>query len=162
MFTNISTILCPTDFGECGRAALGVASSLAREYDACLLITHIVEPRVVVAGGGFPGVMAAPSLYERDEIIQEQRIELQQVIPPDPSVHYEHRLDEGAVSDAIVREAQETHADLIVMGTHGRSGLKRLLMGSIAEDVIRRAPCPVVTVRSATANKSYASSLSGA
>jgi len=69
------------------------------------------------------------------------------VVPPDPNVKYEHRLVMGIAADDIVRLANEEQADLIVIGTHGRTGLKRVLMGSVAESVMRLATCPVLIVK---------------
>jgi hypothetical protein len=65
----------------------------------------------------------------------------------DPTVHVEHRLADGNPSEEILRQARDTGCDLIVMGTHGRRGLGRLLLGSVAEEVMRKAPCPVLTVK---------------
>jgi nucleotide-binding universal stress UspA family protein len=65
-----------------------------------------------------------------------------------PGVEAERRLEEGDPVEAILRVAEEIGADLIVMGTHGRTGLSRLFMGSVAEQVLRRAPCPVLTLKS--------------
>ena len=75
---------------------------------------------------------------------------LKEVVPTDPQVACEHRLLTGDPAVAIARLAEEEHADLIVMGTHGRTGLTRLLMGSVAEAVVRRAPCPVLTYKQTT------------
>jgi nucleotide-binding universal stress UspA family protein len=66
---------------------------------------------------------------------------------PSPRVTIEHRLLEGSAATVITETASETGADMIVMGTHGRTGLSRLMMGSVAEEVLRRAPCPVLTIR---------------
>jgi hypothetical protein len=72
---------------------------------------------------------------------------LEAMRPLDPSVRLEPRLEDGDVPELIVEVAQETVADLIVMGTHGRTGLGRLLLGSVAERVLRTAPCPVLTLK---------------
>lgn len=75
------------------------------------------------------------------------RNQLLQLKPPDPKVSVEHRLVKGDAATEIVNPAAETKADVIVMGSHGRTGLGRLLLGSVAENVMRKAPCPVVTVK---------------
>jgi nucleotide-binding universal stress UspA family protein len=72
---------------------------------------------------------------------------LREIEAPDKNVRVEHRLEEGDASKVILEVAQEIHAGLIVMGTHGRTGLARLLVGSVAEKVLRSAPCPVLTVK---------------
>jgi nucleotide-binding universal stress UspA family protein len=72
---------------------------------------------------------------------------LQAVVPTQPNVPYEHRLVTGDPAAEIVRVADDEHVDMIVLGSHGRSGLRRLLMGSVAEVVVRKAPCPVLTFK---------------
>jgi hypothetical protein len=72
---------------------------------------------------------------------------LRQIVPPVSDVAYEHKMLTGTPAEGIVRFAEEVQADFIVMGTHGRTGLFRVLMGSVAEAVVRKAPCPVLTVR---------------
>jgi nucleotide-binding universal stress UspA family protein len=74
---------------------------------------------------------------------------LEAVKPPDLSIRFEHKLLMGTAADEIVRAAEEGGVDLIVIGTHGRTGLKRVLMGSVAEAVMRRATCPVLTLKAA-------------
>ncbi len=77
----------------------------------------------------------------------EIRKMLEAVVPADKDIKYEHHLVLGTPAEDIVRIASEQNADLIVIGTHGRTGLKRVLMGSVAEAVMRRATCPVLTVK---------------
>jgi nucleotide-binding universal stress UspA family protein len=72
---------------------------------------------------------------------------LRQLQPSDPALHVEYRLEEGFAATEILRLAEEAKADLIVMGTHGRTGLSRLVLGSVAEQVVRKARCPVLTVK---------------
>jgi nucleotide-binding universal stress UspA family protein len=78
---------------------------------------------------------------------QELRMMLEAIRPTDPTVACEHHLIPGEPASALVGFAEEKNVDLIVMGTHGRTGLKRILMGSVAEAVVRSAPCPVLTYR---------------
>ena len=80
---------------------------------------------------------------------EELKRMLAEVVPTDPDVGYEHRLMIGAPAGAIVHLAEKEGADMIVMPTHGRTGLLRLLMGSVAEEVVRKAKCPVLTVKAA-------------
>jgi len=136
---KLETIVYATDFSEANAAALPMAAAVARDSGARLLITHVVQPPMADARLTY----AVVAEQARDE---QQRL-LEQVVPPDPQIRYEHRILDGAPSDAIVDLAEREKADLIVMGTHGRSGLKRLLMGSVAEAVVRRAPCPVMTIK---------------
>ena len=95
----------------------------------------------MVVGG--EGVLILPSAVD----LKPLREQLQQLRPQDPKVPVEHRLVEGTAATEILRLAEETKCDVIVLGTHGRTGFGRLLMGSVAEQVVRRAPCPVVTVK---------------
>lgn len=133
-------ILFPTDFSHTGDAALALATSLARERGATLLVVHVEEPPAAYGGGEMYYGMPDPMTEDLQRMLNA-------VVPPDPAVPYEHRLITGDPASAITRLAQEEEVDLIVMGTHGRTGLMRFLMGSVAEAVVRRAPCPVLTLR---------------
>ena len=133
-------IIFPTDFSHCGDAALKMATSLARDSGATLLIVHVEEPPVAYGGGEMYYGVPDPGSEDLQQMLKE-------VVPTDPQVACEHRLLTGDPAVAIARLAEEEHADLIVMGTHGRTGLTRLLMGSVAEAVVRRAPCPVLTYK---------------
>jgi universal stress protein A len=133
-------IIFPTDFSHCGDAALRLATSLARDTGAKLLIVHVEEPPVAYGGGEMYYGLPEPATEDLREMLGK-------VVPTDPAVPYDHRLLTGDPSSAIATLADEEGADLIVMGTHGRTGLTRLLMGSVAEAVVRRAQCPVLTYR---------------
>jgi len=136
----IKHVLHPTDFSASSDLAFRMACSLARDYGARLLVLHVaVPPTIVYAEGIVPP--------EPQESLDASREKLRRLCPRDPKVEVEHRLLEGEVVDEILRVAGETKSDVILMGTHGRTGLGRLLMGSVAEQVVRKAPCPVVTVR---------------
>lgn len=141
---NIQKILCPTDFSHFTDAALGYASSLAAESGALLYIVHVDECRGVNAATGEASVYAATlGLADRSAV----RRHLEQVEPTLPHVAFEHRYMEGEAVHEIVAFAEREQVDLIVMGSHGRAGLSRLLMGSVAEGVTRRATCPVLIVK---------------
>jgi nucleotide-binding universal stress UspA family protein len=88
-----------------------------------------------------------PLVPEPVEIAKELREKPAALRPPDPAVRFEGRLCEGEPAEEIIRLAGKTRSDLIVMGTHGRTGLGRLLLGSVAEEVLRRAPCPVLLLK---------------
>jgi nucleotide-binding universal stress UspA family protein len=136
---TLKTILHPTDFSERSEFAFRLACALARDYGAQLLVLHIMAPAVLYG----EGMVAFPiEGYEH-----EAREKLQQLQTHDPKVSVEHRLAEGDPTREILRVAQEAKCDLIVMGTHGWTGLGRFLMGSVAEGVVRKAPCPVLTVK---------------
>lgn len=139
---NYKKILFATDFSPASEAALQYATSLARDSGATLLITHVEEIPMPYIGGEM--YFAQPE-YPNPEI----RRMLEAVVPHDRSVRYEHKLIMGTAADDIVRVADEENVDLIVIGTHGRTGLKRVLMGSVAESVMRLATCPVLTIKEA-------------
>ena len=137
-------ILVPTDFSHGGDAALDLATTLAKERGATLLIVHVEEP---------PAAYGAGEMYYGmpDPVTDDLRKMLDQVGPTDPQVPCQRRLITGDPATAIAHLAQEEGVEWIVMATHGRTGLMRLLMGSVAEAVVRRAPCPVVTLRQPSA-----------
>lgn len=135
-----SRILFATDFSPTSDAALRYATALARDSGATLSIVHIEELQTPYAGGEM--LLPQPE-FPNPEI----RHMLEKVLPTDPNVRYEHHLSIGPPAEEIVKLAAEQNADLIVIGTHGRTGLKRVLMGSVAEAVMRRAPCPVLTLK---------------
>jgi nucleotide-binding universal stress UspA family protein len=136
----IKTILHATDFSERSHNAFRLACALARDYKARLLVLHIVPTPVV----GYPeGII----LTQPEEYRAEARAKLQQMQPTDPAIVMERMLGDGDAATTIVDTAKNKECDLIVMGTHGWGGLTRLLMGSVAEAVVRRAPCPVLTVK---------------
>lgn len=136
----IGTILHPTDFSTGATLAFRLASSLARDYGARLLVLHVIEPPPVQGG---MGVFMPPAEIDRDLLQEKLALEFR-----DPQVLVEHRLAEGDPATEIIRVADEVQADVIVMGTHGRSGAGRLFIGSVAEKVVRAAACPVATVKS--------------
>jgi nucleotide-binding universal stress UspA family protein len=136
----IRKILHPTDFSDRSRAAFELACALARDYGAELVIVHVAATPPVFAPDGI--AIASPV-----EEPYEPRVKLAEVRPSDPRVKFEHRLLEGDPADQILKAARVGNADLIVLGTHGTGGLARLLMGSVAESVMRKAPCPVLTVK---------------
>lgn len=133
-------ILFPSDFSHTGDAALAMATSLARDHDATLYIVHVEEPPALYGGGEmYYGALDPDS----DELVKL----LEEVKPTDPQVKYVQQMLSGDPATALVDFAESEHIDLIVLGTHGRSGLSRLLMGSVAEAVVRRANCPVLTFK---------------
>jgi nucleotide-binding universal stress UspA family protein len=142
--TTLRTILYPTDFSPRSEYAFGLACSLARDHGSRLIVLHVIEQPVFA----YPGVMTAPppplpSAEER----QALRAKLDEIRPDDETIPVVHLLVQGDPSLSILQIAKEHPCDLIVMGTHGRTGLGRLLMGSVAEEVLRKASCPVLTVK---------------
>lgn len=136
----IKRILHPTDFSEPSVAAFELACALARDYEAELILLHSYAPPAVYAPDGIAVPMPAEDVYR-------SRVQLNEIRPDDPTVKVRRLLVEGNPVDEILTHARDETVDLIVMGTHGASGLTRLLMGSVAESVTRRAECPVLTLR---------------
>ena len=135
--STIPIILHPTDFSEPAGRALNLAGSLAHREGARLLVLHVANT-----------LTDAVNVLLDDPSPDRQRQRLEQLQLEVPGVPFESRLAFGGAAAEILKTAQETGCDLIVMGTRGRKGLGRLLMGSVAEQVVRNALCPVVTVNS--------------
>jgi len=135
------SILHPTDFSPNSAEAFRFACALARDCEARLIVVHAVEPAPAMVGE------AALVPYELEELREQARRKLDELRPTDPDIRMETMVRDGPAPAVILDAADEFGADLIVMGTHGRTGLKRLFLGSVAELVLRRAHCPVLTVK---------------
>jgi len=142
----IRTILHPTDFSESAAFAFRLACSIARDHGGRIIVLHVLQPPLTTLGG-YPAVPPLPDELGEQEVERQ----LREVKPPRPGVSVEHRLLVGAPVSIILDVARNVPCDLIVMGTHGRKGLGRLLMGSVAEEVVRKAACPVLTVKNPVA-----------
>jgi nucleotide-binding universal stress UspA family protein len=137
----IRTILHPTDFSEQARHAFATACSLARDHGARVIVLYVRAPEVVPYG------KLGPIVPDPVRTPADAQAGLSGPHLPDPGVEVEYRVAEGDPAAEIIRLARELGANLIVMGTHGRTGLGRLLMGSVAAAVLRRAPCAVLTLK---------------
>jgi len=133
-------ILFPTDFSSTGETALEYAAALARERNALLVIVHVQEPPAMYGDGTYYYGAPEPDA----ELLRNM---LLAVKPHDPAVACHYRFAQGLPASAILSVAKEEDVDLIVMSSHGRTGLGRLLMGSVAEEVMRKAACPVMVVK---------------
>jgi nucleotide-binding universal stress UspA family protein len=132
----------PVDFSDCSRSAFQVARALAWDHGARLVVLHVPTPPPFVTLGEL-----GRALERRDGYRGELMDDLRRLYPADASAGVDYRLQEGSHAAEILGVADEAACDLIVMGTHGRSGLARLLLGSVAEKVLHKAACPVVTVK---------------
>jgi nucleotide-binding universal stress UspA family protein/quercetin dioxygenase-like cupin family protein len=139
--SGIEKILHPTDFSENSRYAFQTACALARDNHATLLVLYVMMPSVS------PLMQAALPDPLRSAESQESLAQLPWPQPSDPLIRVEHRLAEGDPAEEILCLTEAVHCDLIVMGTHGRTGLGRFLTGSVAEEVLRKAVCPVLVVK---------------
>ena len=142
-------ILVPTDFSPCSDAALGCAKRIAAKMRGSICLLHVVDQPAI--GGTFRSDFCAPeSLESRQDQTESARIELGRRLLADSRSRIVATVDIvfGASATMISAYAADHAFDMIVMGTHGRSGIAHLLMGSVAESIIRTAPCPVLTVKS--------------
>jgi nucleotide-binding universal stress UspA family protein/quercetin dioxygenase-like cupin family protein len=138
---GIRTILHPTDFSENSLPAFDTACALARDYQATLIVLHVMIPSASpLLEGPLPDPLQAAEA-------QGLHVQLPWPQPSGPQVKIEHRVAEGDAATEILRLAEAISGDLVVMGTHGKTGLGRLLTGSVAEEVLRKAACPVLVVK---------------
>lgn len=141
---NIKYILVPTDFSEYSDAALEYASRLAADTGATLQLLHVHDTRALGTALGETSYLFAENWEEERGRAEQQ---LKHTMPMAPDVRCEHHMLVGVPDSDIVAFAGDHKTDLIVMASHGRTGISRLVMGSVAEAVMRRAPCPVLIVK---------------
>jgi universal stress protein A len=145
---TLQRILVPTDFGEAAEAALTYGRALARQFGATLTVLHVAD-NVLTGSAGIEGYVGAYPGFQRG--IEEAARSQLDVLLDDGDKRELHATTELRTSNApafvIASFARDNGIDLIVMGTHGRGAMAHLLMGSVAERVVRIAPCPVLTVK---------------
>jgi nucleotide-binding universal stress UspA family protein len=145
--TQFRRIVCPTDFSPTAEAAMRYAASIAQAYGAELVLLHVL-PQVHYPLRGLGMASAFPHLQE--ELHTRAKERLQAALATVSGVtKIDTELRDGEAYDGVLACAKERHADLIVLGTHGYTGLRHALLGSTAERVVRLAECPVLTVRTA-------------
>lgn len=146
MTVRIQKILLPTDFSGYSASATRYACELADKYGAELHLLHTLEIHPAVTPDFGMG-LALPRYVSESKAAAEKS--LQNVVDPQWAQSHKvtHAIREGSPIKEIVRYAREQGIDLIVISTHGRTGLAHVIMGSVAESVVRTAPCPVLTVR---------------
>lgn len=144
---SLKKILLPTDFSEFSGAARDYACSLVEKFNAELHVLHVLQDLVAMApepGMAFP----PPGDYMKElEASAKQALEKHPGDSLAAGFQVQRILRHGSPFLEIIRYAKEQDMDLIVMGTHGRTGLAHVLLGSVAEKVVRKSPCPVLTVR---------------
>jgi nucleotide-binding universal stress UspA family protein len=143
---SFQRILLPTDFSERAAVATACACELAERLGAELHLLHVLEAHATATPQFELGVVLPAKVHE-SKVAAEAKLDA--VLDPEWSQRHTvvKAVAEGAPVHAIVRYAQQHQIDLIVMSTHGRTGLAHVLLGSVAESVLRQAPCPVLTVR---------------
>jgi nucleotide-binding universal stress UspA family protein len=150
MAGRFTHILVPTDFNPASDAAVGYARDLAVKFDARLSLLHVVtDPRANGVWG--PDVYVPASEEMRGRFLQEAQQRLADILSPQEQARFSVTLEAriGAVAEVVLDYAIAQNVDLIVMGTHGRKGLTHMFLGSVAERLVRTAPCPVLTVHAA-------------
>jgi len=143
---HISKVLCPVDFSECSDHALRYGLAFASAHDAELEILHVVEVPFLPSYA----TVGVPDLtLPIERIKQECERHLEELVAKCKKTHPKviSRLAVGSPFVEIISAAKESDCDLIVVGTHGHAALKQILIGSVAEKVVRKAPCPVLSVK---------------
>jgi nucleotide-binding universal stress UspA family protein len=144
---DLHRILVPTDFSKFSEVALDYAVALAEKFAAELYLLHVVQDLSLFVPDAV--ALTPPIGPPLDEFMTAARAALDRVVRDKHlerlTVHREIR--EGTTFYEIIRAAREMQIDLIVMGTHGHTGFAHVLLGSVTEKVVRKAPCPVLTVR---------------
>ena len=142
----LKRILVPTDFSDASEAALNYGRALAEAFGASLHVLHVMEDPFLYASASESYVVPL-ELHEQIEKSARERLNSVLSATDREKLHAEVVLKRGSPFVEIVRYAREQDVDLIVIGTHGRGPIAHMLMGSVAEKVVRKAPCPVLTVR---------------
>lgn len=140
---RIKNILVPTDFSKASKKALKYAEELARQFNARITILHVVEPMPTADFGAYPIALS------QDQLLKEMKrtLDLFSRRKVAKNLLKETKISVGRPFQEITDAARNLKVDLIVIATHGYTGLKHAFLGSTAERVVRHAPCPVLTVR---------------
>lgn len=144
---QLRRVLLPTDFSDFSAVAQKYACAFVDQFQAELHVLHVIQDIVPLAPE--PGVVLPPQPDFLKELEQNATAMLERVLEPSWSAGKKIALvvRQGPPHLEIVRYAKESNCDLIVIGTHGRTGLAHVFMGSVVEKIVRKAPCPVLTVR---------------
>lgn len=145
---KLDRILVPTDFSDFSRPAMQHGCAIAARFGAELHLLHVVpDPAMLVPEAA---AFSVETMQAQSESLVQSALETLQKLPPDNWENEKPVVREvrvGAAFMEIIDYARDNEIDLIVIGTHGRSGLMHVLMGSVAERIVRKAPCPVLTVK---------------
>lgn len=143
--TKLKKILCPIDFSPCSTYALNYAIDLSLKDQASLYLIYVIETHINNVGD----VVGQIDLSLEDHQTDNLKMRLINLIPGKTreKVYVDTFIVKGVPFVEIIKAAKDKQIDLIIMGTHGRTGLKHILIGSVAERVIQKAPCPVLSIR---------------
>ncbi len=151
---QIRSILLPTDFSECANYALAHAASLARKFGASIVCVHVIEPMVPTVGySGMTEPLPIADITDQLEDSAERELPKIAECEECKGLEVEELIVHGEAAAEIVRVAKDRNVDLIVISSHGRTGLGRILFGSTAEAVVRHASCPVLVVKPSQAEE---------
>ncbi|RME73907.1 MAG: universal stress protein [Planctomycetota bacterium] len=139
---GFKTLLCAVDFSETSKKSFEYAKVLAQKFDSKIILLHVVEPLLTGTYVTFEPTLGTQVMNTMEEKAEELLKELK-----GEDKNIEIKIIHGTAYEEIVEYAKKVKADLIVMGTHGLSGLSHFLIGSVAEKVVRKAGCPVLTVK---------------
>ena len=144
---NIVKILCPVDFSDSSNHALQYAIAFSKAHAASLHLLHVIQP--LSYGVGVDGIDVSTSVDVLDTLQESCRDQLKRLgeMVATEEIDATTNIVIGTPFIEITRMAREEAMDMIVLGTHGRTGLAHMLIGSVAERVVRKAPCPVLTVK---------------
>jgi nucleotide-binding universal stress UspA family protein len=155
--TAIARIVVPVDFSAHADRAIEYAVTLGKQFGACVELFHVVEDPFASGGWGSEVYLSdLDGLRERALEEARTRLEARRTMIPAGGLPLVATVRMGHVAQTIVEYAKDAGADLIVMGTHGRTGLAHFIIGSVAERVVRLAPCPVLTVGGVPAERAHA------
>lgn len=142
---KLKKILCPIDFSPCSTYALNYAIDLSLKDQASLYLIYVIETHINNVGD----VVGQIDLSLEDHQTDNLKMRLINLIPGKTreKVYVDTFIVKGVPFVEIIKAAKDKQIDLIIMGTHGRTGLKHILIGSVAERVIQKAPCPVLSIR---------------
>ncbi len=148
---SLKKILCPVDHSDCSKEALRYAVSFARKDKAKLLLLHVIDIRTFNEGAdSMYGVLdAMPTQIPNEETLEQLRVKLLDCIPEEirDDMDVEAIVAQGVPFAEIISIAKDKEIDMIVIGSHGRTGISHMMLGSVSEKIVRKAPCPVLTVR---------------
>ena len=148
--SRMRLIMHPSDFSPASRPAFTRAIAAAKEQRAELLLVHVLDSIIPLVGDGYVSPQVYDDMAKASQAQAQRRLDALLATAKKAGVRARGLLLEGVAWEQLVRTARARKADMIVMGTHGRTGLARLFLGSVAERVIGSAPCPVLTVRAKT------------
>jgi nucleotide-binding universal stress UspA family protein len=156
---SLKNILFATDFSEASQAALPYAAAIARRYDSQLHVAHIMSPASYVIPSQPGDPVTLDSIHEAARADVHQRMEA--VASHLKTVPHHTYVREGEVWESLSNLIQTHEIDLLVVGTHGRTGMEKLVLGSKAEEILRMAPCPVLTVGPKIAGRAKLTAIEG-